>query len=137
MVSKPEWVKALKPSGPQGSELLKRERDRSSLDVEKLSEFMFTKEVLDRQGRILKILESEDVFDKSQNYFEGRADRIQTALARAKRLEQLTVKHNWSQEEFHMANQLISEPTPYGLHASMFLVTFSFMRVVGGANPLA
>jgi acyl-CoA oxidase len=112
----------LKPSGPQGSELLKQERDQSNLPVGKLSEFLFTKDVLDRQERVLKILESEDVFDKSQNYFEGRTERIQTSLARAKRLQQLTIQHKWSKEEFNMANELMSEPTPYGLHASMFLV---------------
>lgn len=122
MAPTPSWVKALKPSEPQGSELLKQERDQSNLDVEKLSNFIFTKEVLDRQQRVLKVLESERVFDKSQNYFAGRVDRFQTALARAKRLQQLTVKHNWSKEEFLTANELISEPGPYGLHVSMFLV---------------
>jgi len=122
MAPTPSWVKALKPSGPQGSELLKQERDQSNLDVDKLSNFIFTKEVLDRQQRILKVLESERVFDKSQNYFAGRVDRFQTALARAKRLQQLTVKHKWSRDEFITANELISEPGPYGLHVSMFLV---------------
>jgi len=122
MAPTPSWVKALKPSGPQGSELLKQERDQSNLDVEKLSNFIFTKEVLDRQQRVLKVLQSERVFDKSQNYFAGRVDRFQTALARAKRLQQLTVKHNWSKDEFLTANELISEPGPYGLHVSMFLV---------------
>jgi acyl-CoA oxidase len=129
MTPKPEWVQALKPSGPQGSELLKQERAQSNVPVETLSEFLFTREVLDRQDRILKILKSEDVFDKSQNYFEGRVDRIQTSLARAKRLQQLTIKHNWSKEEFHTANDLISEPTPYGLHASMFLVRLGSFRI--------
>lgn len=128
MAPKPEWVKVLKPSGPQGSELLKQERDQSNLPVGKLSEFLFTKDVLDRQERVLKILESEDVFDKSQNYFEGRTERIQTSLARAKRLQQLTIQHKWSKEEFNMANELMSEPTPYGLHASMFLVKLTRLR---------
>jgi acyl-CoA oxidase len=118
----PQWVKALKPSGPQGGELLAAERDKSKIDVEKLSNFLFTKEVLDRQDRILKILQAEKVFDKSQNYFDGRVDRFKTSLARAKRLRQLQVKHNWDREDYTCANELISEPTPYGLHASMYLV---------------
>ena len=122
MAPTPSWVKALKPSGPQGSELLKQERDQSNVPVEKLAKFLFTKEVLDRQARILEILRSEKVFDKSQNYFDGRVDRFQTALARAKRLQQLTVKHKWSTDDFQMATELISEPGPYGLHVSMFLV---------------
>lgn len=118
----PDWVKALTPSGPQGSELLAAERAKSNISVDKLSNFLFTKEVLDRQERILKILQSEEVFDKSQNYFAGRVDKFQTALARAKRLRQLQVKHNWSRDEYHHANELVSEPGPYGLHASMYLV---------------
>ena len=123
MPTNPEWVTALKPSAPQGSELLEQERAKSSLDVDQLGEFLFTREVLQRNQRILKILQSEPVFDKSQNYFRGRTSRIEAALARGKRLQQLQVQHKWSRDEFQAANELISEPTPYGLHASMFLVT--------------
>jgi hypothetical protein len=112
----------LKPSPPKGTDLLVAEREKSKVAVEKLSEFLFTKEVLERQDRILKILQAEEVFDKSQNYFDGRVDRFKASLARAKRLRQLQVKHNWDREEYMCANELISEPTPYGLHASMYLV---------------
>jgi acyl-CoA oxidase len=118
----PQWVEYLKPSPPQGTDLLAAEREKSKVAVEKLSEFLFTKEVLERQDRILKILQAEKVFDKSQNYFDGRVDRFKASLARAKRLRQLQVKHNWDPEEYMCANELISEPTPYGLHASMYLV---------------
>ncbi|KAI9678143.1 MAG: fatty-acyl coenzyme A oxidase [Caeruleum heppii] len=123
MAPTPTWVKDLKPSGPQGSELLKQERERSNLDVQKLADFLFGREELDRQQRILRQLQSDKVFDKSQNYFDGRVDRFQTALARAKRLRQLTLQHKWSWEDYLVANGLISEPGPYGLHASMFLTT--------------
>ncbi|EXJ77357.1 acyl-CoA oxidase [Capronia epimyces CBS 606.96] len=123
MPSNPDWVKALKPSGPQGSELLAQERAKSSLNVDQLADFLFTRQVLERNERILKILQAEPVFDKSQNYFRGREARIEAALARGKRLQQLSVQHKWSKEEFQTANDLVSEPTPYGLHASMFLVT--------------
>lgn len=118
----PEWVKALKPSSPQGVDMLQAERAKSNINVEKLSNFLFTKEVLDRKAHILGILQAEKVFDKSQNYFDGRVEKFQTALARGKRLRQLQVKHNWSKDEYMVANELISEPGPYGLHASMFLV---------------
>lgn len=134
MAPTPRWVKALKPSGPQGSELLKQERDQSNLSVDKLADFLFTREVLERQERILKVLQREKVFDKSQNYFDGRVDKLQTALARAKRLQQLNVKHKWSKEEYQTANELISEPTPYGLHASMFLVNMPFRCVLNPAD---
>ena len=122
MAPTPSWVKGLKPSGPQGSELLKAEREKSNIPVEKLTEFLFTREVVERQQRVLEVLQSHQVFDKSQNYFDGRVDRFQTSLTRAKKLRQLSVQHNWSQEDYAMANDLMSEPTPYGLHASMYLV---------------
>merc|ERR1711977_629996 len=74
----PQWVKDLKPSAPQGAELIKVEREKSKISVEKLSNFLFTKDVLERQAKILKILEAEKVFDKSQNYFDGRVDKFKT-----------------------------------------------------------
>lgn len=119
----PQWVKDLKPSSPQGSQLITAEREKSKISVEKLSNFLFTKEVLERQDRILAILQAEKVFDKSQNYFDGRVDRFKTALARAKRMRQLQVKHKWTRDEYIMASELISEPGPYGLHATMYLVS--------------
>lgn len=119
----PDWVKKLTPAGPQGSELLAKERASSNVAVEKLSEFLFTKEALDRQARIQKILTDEPVFDKTRNYYQGREDRIEASLAKGKRLAQLTLQHGWNPEEYQVANDLLGEPTPYGLHASMFLVT--------------
>lgn len=118
----PDWVKALKPSGPQGSELLAQERAQSNINVDKLSELLHTKEALDRQQKMLSLLEPEKVFDKSQNHTLGRVERLQRSLAKAKRLQQLAEQNQWSMEELHAANELIGEPTPYGLHASMFLV---------------
>lgn len=123
MPSNPDWVKGLKPSGRQGSQCLSLEREKSNVDVDKLASFMFTDEALERSERILKILKADPTFDKTQNYFRGRNSRIEAALARGKRLRQLSVKHKWSKEESNVADQLISEPTPYGLHASMFLIT--------------
>jgi acyl-CoA oxidase len=35
------------------------------------------------------------------------------------------VKHNWTRDEFIDANELISEPGPYGLHSSMYLVSLA------------
>ncbi len=122
MAPTPSWVKDLKPSGPQGHELLKKERDGSDLNVRRLSEFLHTKSELERKDRILEILEKNKIFNKEQNYFAGRIDRFGTSLARAKKLRNLTVEHGWSQEDFVTANELLSEATPYRLHDTMFLV---------------
>ena len=126
----PTWVKRLTPSGPQGSELLDQERAQSQVPVDRLSEFLFTKDVLDRQSRVLKILQREKVFNKSQNYFSGREERFQRVLARAKRMRRLAVENKWSQDDYMMASELVSEPGPYGLHASMFLVSAVFHHLV-------
>ncbi|KAJ5889004.1 hypothetical protein N7495_009045 [Penicillium taxi] len=119
----PAWVQALKPSGPQGSELLANERAQSNVNVEKLSELLHTKHALERQKSLLEILQPEKVFDKSENHSLGRVERLQRSLAKAKRLQQLAVQHEWDTEELIAANDLIGEPTPYALHATMFLVT--------------
>lgn len=123
MAPQPDWVAKLTPSGPQGSELLAMERAKSHINVEKLTNFMFGKEALDRQAKVLKALENDKVFDKSNNYFMGRVEKFPVALARAKRMRQLQVQNNWTEADFHVADTLVSEPNPYGLHASMFLTT--------------
>ena len=53
----PDWVAKLTPSGPQGSELLATERAKSNINIDKLSNFMFGKEALENQARILAILQ--------------------------------------------------------------------------------
>lgn len=123
MSPNPDWVKELQVAAPKGSELLKQERAQSNIDVDQLSNYLFGKQALETRDRILNILVNDPVFDKSQNYFQGREDRIEASLAKAKRLRQLQIQHNWSYDEYAVANDLISEPTPYGLHASMFLKT--------------
>jgi len=122
-MSNPAWVQALTESGRPGSKCLDLERAKSNVDVDKLATHLFTNEILERNARLLDILKADPVFDKTQNYFRGRNSRIEAALARGKRLRQLSVKHKWTKEEYNAANELIAEPTPYGLHASMFLVT--------------
>ncbi|KAK3110529.1 hypothetical protein LTR53_015073 [Teratosphaeriaceae sp. CCFEE 6253] len=123
MSSAPQWVQDLKPSGPQGTELLAAGRSKSNVNVDSLKAFLHTPEGLARKRRVLDVLQSEQIFDKSQNYFAGRIDRFETALARAKRMRQLVVKHGWTNDDRLVANDLVSEPGPYGLHESMFLIT--------------
>lgn len=133
----PAWVKALKPATPQGSELLEQERAQSNVAVDKLAELLHTKDVLDRQDRLVAILSSEKVFDKSQTHSLGRVERLQRALAKGKRLQQLAVQNKWSQEEFYAAADLIGEPTPYGLHSTMFLVClFALVILCSGHHQL-
>jgi acyl-CoA oxidase len=123
----PDWVKQLRPSGPQGHELLAAERAGSNLPVKQLSEFLHTKEGLQRKENILKVLKSENIFDKSQNVFAGRTEYYPIGLARAKALRNLKIKHSWTFDEYRIASELISEPLPYSLHEGMFLVGASLV----------
>ncbi|EUC30232.1 hypothetical protein COCCADRAFT_39514 [Bipolaris zeicola 26-R-13] len=123
MKQTPDWVKQLKPSGVQGHELLAAERAGSNVPVQDLEVLLHTQEVIAMRHKILDILKSEKIFDKSQNYFMGRIDKFERALAREKRLRILKKQHNWNLEEFRMAMELVGEPGPYGLHDSMFKVT--------------
>jgi acyl-CoA oxidase len=85
-----------------------------------VSEFLFSKEHLEDKRRILKLLEQEAVFDKSPDYYAGRSDRFERALARAKRMRQLKVEHNWSQDDLYLAMNLVSDSGAYILHDGMF-----------------
>ena len=122
MPTTPDWVKQSKPSGIQGTELLAAERASSNIPVQKLEELLHTKDVIQRRNKITDLLKSEPVFDKSQNYFMGRIDRFERALAREKRLRLLKKQHNWTYDEFRTATELVGEPGQYGLHDSMFKV---------------
>ncbi|KAF2667106.1 acyl-CoA oxidase [Microthyrium microscopicum] len=123
MAPVPPWVKKLRPAEPLGSQLLDAERAKSSIPVDKLTLFLYGQEFIDIKAKILKILQAEPLFDKSQNYFQGRVERWEKSLARAKRLRQLAVEHDWSLEDHNVAVDLIAEPIPYMLHGTMFLLT--------------
>lgn len=123
MPSNPDWVKRLQPAAPQGTDILSSERAKSNINVDQLAEFLFSRKTLQQRDNLVKILSSEAVFDKSKNYFQAREDRILTSLARGKRLQQLTEKHKWTNEEFEHAIQLISEASPLAMHYKMFMPT--------------
>ena len=113
----PDWVKQLKPAEPQGSDILALERGRSSLQADKMALYLFGEERLRRRRDVENVLKNDPVFDKKNNYFDGRVDKFKTALARAKRMRQLAVKYNWDDMDVEIARKLISEPDPYGLHS--------------------
>jgi acyl-CoA oxidase len=123
MPTSPEWVQELLPSGLQGCDVLTAERASSSVSADRFASFMFSDTVLERDAHILRILQSDPVFSKVKNYYAGRIERIRTALARGKRLQQLSVEHKWTEDGYQIAYDLIGEPTPYGLHAGMFTKT--------------
>lgn len=123
MPSNPDWVEKLQPAAPQGADILAGERAKSTVNVDQLAEFLFTKKTLQQKQEILNILQSDPIFDKSKNYFLGRGDRILGSLARGKRVEKLSQQHQWTTEQFEHAYQLISEASPLAMHYKMFMPT--------------
>lgn len=77
------------PRGPSGELLLAAERAKAAFDVQKLSEYMYTPEWLDKMNKVLKVLESEPAFDKADRYYQSREDKIASGLRKDKRLVEL------------------------------------------------
>ncbi|EXX76685.1 uncharacterized protein OCT59_024117 [Rhizophagus irregularis] len=113
----------LVPSDPQGSDLLALEREKATFNVKELTLALYGSKELEKDNRILKILENDPVFDKSNLYFMGRTELFENALRKDKRLVQLIKEHKWNMEEIQAAVSFIDLPGPYGLHRGMFIPT--------------
>ncbi|KAK2779469.1 hypothetical protein FQN52_003760 [Onygenales sp. PD_12] len=123
MANKPDFTDTLTPAAPDGAATLAKERAQSLIPVEEFSRYLLTPEYLAQQDRILKVIQNDPLFDKSTQANLGRIDRFKLALARGKRIRQLTEKLGWSQEEYHMAVAISDDVIPYHLHTAMFITT--------------
>lgn len=74
---------------PSGEEILRRERSKATFDSEELARYIHGDEYLERQERLLQILENEPLFDKSDNYYQGRDAKFRASMAKAKRMIQV------------------------------------------------
>jgi acyl-CoA oxidase len=111
----------LRPADPQGPNILAHERSRSSLDHSKLADHLLGRGgFLSRQSKILSIIQSRPIFSKKNQLNLSRPDRYHVALARAKELRRLSLQHDWTIEDFRMAQYLVGEVGPYTLHTVMF-----------------
>ncbi|RKP08017.1 acyl-CoA dehydrogenase/oxidase [Thamnocephalis sphaerospora] len=118
-----KFPKHLKPAGPQGTELLARERSGASFDVEQLTRFMYGREHLERQAEILKLLEHDPAFDKTNRYYSSREERLHHAFGKEKRFVELCMENKWGYNEIATAEYLIDESGPFTLHRTMFIPT--------------
>ena len=76
---------------PSGSQILTRERSKASFDSDELARYIHGDEYLERQDRLLKILESEPLFNKSDVYYQGRDEKFRASMAKAKRMIQVNI----------------------------------------------
>ncbi|KAF9974768.1 hypothetical protein BGZ65_008579 [Modicella reniformis] len=113
----------LPPSEPQGCDLLAEERAKTTFSVHELSTFLYGDAFLERQARLLALIEKEPAFDKSKRHFSGRSELFAAALRKDHTLIKLAQQQKWTPEDFGHAEQLIEEPGPFGLHRVMFMPT--------------
>jgi acyl-CoA oxidase len=114
----------LRPADPQGQDVLAHERSRSNLSVNQLSQHLFHRDgFLERQKKILKIIENRPYFSKKNQLNIARPDRYHLGLARSKELRRLALQHNWNAEDYRVATYLVGEVAPYSLHTVMFAVS--------------
>lgn len=114
----------LLPCQPDGPATLAHERSQSNIAVDELGKHLFSSDgFLERQSRILPILEKDPLFSKAAQLHLSRADRFKQALARAKQLRRLALKYNWDNDDHRMAEYLVGDVSPYFLHMEMFVTT--------------
>lgn len=120
----PDFTDKLRPSQPDGPTTLARERGQSNINVDELSQHLLAADgFLDRQARILPLLQREPLFSKEKQQNLSRPERFKLGLARAKLLRRMTEKHRWSHEDYKMAEYLVDDVSPYFLHMEMFVTT--------------
>ncbi|KAJ5924500.1 hypothetical protein N7466_008687 [Penicillium verhagenii] len=119
-----DFTDKLRPSQPDGHTTLACEREQSSISVDELGHHLFSSDgFLERQARILSIVQREPLLAKDKQQNLSRPERFKLGLARAKLLRRLVDHHQWSHEDYKMAEYLVSDVSPYFLHLEMFVTT--------------
>ncbi|KAJ5539722.1 hypothetical protein N7513_008054 [Penicillium frequentans] len=120
----PDFADKLRPSQPDGPTTLAREREQSSISTEELGKHLLSSDgFLERQARILPIVQREPLLAKDKQQNLSRPERFKLGLARAKLLRRLVDQHQWNHEDHKMAEYLVSDVSPYFLHLEMFATT--------------
>ena len=96
-----DFTARLRPA-QDGAVTLVEERARSAIEVGPLSRYLLGDAFLRAQDRIVKLLEGEKVFSKTNQLNLSRPDRYVLGLARAKMLRRMSDKHNWSAADYDM-----------------------------------
>ncbi|KAI8682254.1 Acyl-coenzyme A oxidase [Fusarium keratoplasticum] len=118
-----DWADRLKPASPDGPKSLAAERAGSTVDVDALANHILGAEYLERQERVLAILQKDKIFSKEAQPNLSRPERYMLGLARGKRMRQLQGKYGWSDDEHEMAKYLVDEVSPFQLQNTMFRQT--------------
>lgn len=116
-----DFTRELKPAGPQGPDILAAERARSDVNTPQLAHHLLHRDgFLDRQERVLAVVEKNPLFSKTTNLNLSRPERYHVGLARAKEVRRLAKRERWTTDDYRMADYLLDEVSPYSLSDSMF-----------------
>ncbi|KAF2707736.1 hypothetical protein K504DRAFT_446846 [Pleomassaria siparia CBS 279.74] len=119
-----DFTDDLKPANPQGPDILAQERSRSDINVEALAQHLLHRGGrLERQQKILPVLQKRPVFSKKNQLNLARPDRYHLSLARSKELRRLSLEYNWDLDDYKVAIDLVGEVGPYALHTVMFMTS--------------
>ncbi|KIW33874.1 uncharacterized protein PV07_00689 [Cladophialophora immunda] len=117
-----DFTASLRPAQPDGPTMLSQERMRSGINSEQLAQHLLAKNgFLERQKKILDILNKHSIFIKQNQLNLARPDRYYLALARAKQIRRLVAEHKWDRLDVDMAEYLVDEMSPFALNSTMFL----------------
>ncbi|KAJ6033914.1 uncharacterized protein N7446_007791 [Penicillium canescens] len=120
----PDFTDKLRPSQPDGPSTLAQERVQSNISTEELGKHLLSSDgFIERQARILPILQQEPILSKTKQQNLSRPERFKLGLARAKLLRRLSDEHKWSHDDYKMAEYLVDDVSPYFLHMEMFITT--------------
>lgn len=120
----PDFTDNLKPASPDGPETLQKERSGSKLNSDELAKHLLSRNnFLERQKRVVSVLQSDPLFNKKNQLNLSRPDRYHLGLARAKAMRRLVKKHGWDEEDFKIAEYLTDEMSPYHLTHTMFITS--------------
>jgi len=86
---------------------------KSWISVGQLADDLFGHAYLERQKRVLNIVQDEYVFPKTNQASLSRPDRYALGLARGKRMRQLMDIHKWSEDDLLIAEYLIDDVQPF------------------------
>ncbi|EMC94628.1 hypothetical protein BAUCODRAFT_554654 [Baudoinia panamericana UAMH 10762] len=119
----PDFTDNLKPASPTGPDILNKERSQSDVPVDQLAQHLFRDGFMERQKRILRVLEKDVLFVKVKQLNLSRPERYQLGLARAKKLRRYADQYNWNNDERSMSQYLCDDVSPFMVHDSMFITT--------------
>jgi acyl-CoA oxidase len=120
----PDFTEKLQPASPTGPDTLSFERNRSDVPIDELSQHLLSRnDFLQRQARILPILQEDPLFNKLKQANLSRPDRYKLGLARAKKLRRYADQYKWDRLDQEMSTYLCDDVSPYMVHATMFETT--------------